>query len=103
MLVYDRAIPNGREIDHIDGNKMNNAPHNLEAVTPAENRRRAEAAGLVTHPTGRAMNVLGKLTDHQVRSIRLSTLTNDAAGVAYGVSPSQISRIRNRRTYAWVE
>jgi hypothetical protein len=36
---YDRK-PNG-EIDHVDGNKSNNSPWNLEDVTGAENMRRS--------------------------------------------------------------
>ena len=32
----------GMEIDHLDGDKLNYRPSNLEMVTPAENRRRAK-------------------------------------------------------------
>lgn len=33
------VIPNGYQINHIDGNKTNNSIENLEAITPAENVR----------------------------------------------------------------
>lgn len=39
--AWKGAIPAGHEIDHNDGNPLNNHIDNLEAVTPAENRRRA--------------------------------------------------------------
>lgn len=42
--------PDGLVIDHIDGNKYNNAAVNLEYVTQKENIRRSVAMGL--HPTG---------------------------------------------------
>lgn len=38
--------PENKFIDHIDGDKLNNALPNLECVTQAENNRRAYATGL---------------------------------------------------------
>ena len=40
--AWKGAIPAGHEIDHNDGNPLNNHIDNLEDVTPAENRRRAK-------------------------------------------------------------
>ena len=39
--AWKGAVPAGRQIDHTDGNPLNNHIDNLEDVTPAENRRRA--------------------------------------------------------------
>jgi hypothetical protein len=39
--AWKGAVPAGRQIDHVDGNPLNNHIDNLEDVTPAENRRRA--------------------------------------------------------------
>lgn len=47
-LVYELKvgpIQDGMQIDHIDGNKTNNRPDNLEAVTGLENMRRSHARG----------------------------------------------------------
>ena len=40
--AWKGAIPAGCQIDHKDGNPLNNHIDNLEDVTPAENRRRAK-------------------------------------------------------------
>lgn len=41
--------PSGHVIDHVDGDKHNNAVSNLQYVTPAENTRRAIRLGLLQH------------------------------------------------------
>lgn len=45
-LAFNGPRPDGMHIDHVDGDKANNAPTNLAWVTPAENNRRARALGL---------------------------------------------------------
>lgn len=60
--------PNGMQVNHIDGDKLNNAASNLEYVTAKENVRHAFECGLSTckgemHPNS-------KLTTDQVREIR---------------------------------
>lgn len=45
-------IPEGLEVDHLDGNTRNNAVDNLECVTHEENLRRARASGVYRYKSG---------------------------------------------------
>lgn len=45
--AFRGPIPDRYTVDHLDGNKDNNALSNLEAVTHGENNRRAYAMGLI--------------------------------------------------------
>ena len=45
--------PEGKEIDHIDCNKTNNALYNLEFVSHQENMKRAVAKNCFSHLFGR--------------------------------------------------
>lgn len=51
-LAFIGPRPAGLEIDHKDGNRMNNAAANLEYVTPLENIRRAFRLGKIINPSG---------------------------------------------------
>lgn len=79
LSLADRQVPPGLFVDHLCRNPGCVNPDHLEAVTHGENVRRGRAT---------------RLTPREVRDIRASTLSRPELAKAYGVNPSQITRIR---------
>lgn len=107
------------QVNHKDGNKRNNVPANLEAVTGPENVAHSVATGLIatglrngshTRPDRRACgtsHAFSKLTDEIVLAMR----SDIASGVAtkvdlakrYGVSKSAVSQAVRGLTWKHVK
>jgi hypothetical protein len=88
--------PDGCEINHLDGDKANNRPSNLEYVTHAENIRHARLAG----------RKACKLTSHSVRQIRHMSqegVSPLALSRQFGVKATAIRRAVRKHTWAHVE
>lgn len=65
------------EVNHIDGNKANNAYTNLEWVTSRENKRHGWDTGLYTHKGDK--HYLAKLTDEDV--VKICQMLSDGSRV----------------------
>ncbi len=105
-FTYLGERPDGLEINHKDGNKLNNSPSNLEYCTKSENLIHAYENDLLERKRG-SKNGMAKLTENEVRSIRKHAKESgryygrkDLAD-KYGVSESQIKDIVNRRRNIW--
>lgn len=88
------VCPRGFEINHRDGDKENNALHNLEWVTASENLRHAFRTGLRSN-AGSA-HPAAKLTEEQASEIRRLTgkVRQPELASRYGVSQQTISSIQ---------
>lgn len=99
-MVANRAtIPVGMQINHIDGDGLNNAPSNLELVTQSENTQHAIRTLGKVHPKANA----AKLTPADVVEIRRTCderlMSQRALAEKYGVSKNTIQNIARRQTW----
>lgn len=99
-LVAEKYIPNPdnkEQVNHKDGNKLNNCADNLEWVTNQENRDHAVANGL--HLQGDACS-WSKLTSDIVHYIREHPEISDKEfAEKYHVRPGTIKDARTYRTW----
>ncbi len=92
-LVALAFIPNPEnklQVNHIDGDKLNNHIANLEWVTHKENVQHAYKTGLVINPRGEKSR-RSKLTDAQITEILLDPRHYTDIAVDYGIT----------KAYAW--
>ena len=85
------------QVNHIDGNKLNNSLDNLEWVTCKENINHAIITGLRAKVNGAA-----KLTSQQVIEIYQRCRKGEKnvdLGKEFGVHPDTIGKIRNKRLW----
>ena len=100
-LVAEKYIPNPNnlpQVNHIDGNKLNNCVENLEWVSNNENRKHAVEHNL--HLKG-GKCPWSKLTEEDVIYIRTHKYekTQKEWAEDYGVSRATISDVINYRTW----
>ena len=96
---------NKEQVNHIDGNKMNNNISNLEWCSAKENVQHAHRTGLIKHRTGEEI-YWSKLTEENVREIktilRSKTKSHRQIGAMFNVSKSAISEISRGKNWAFV-
>lgn len=104
-VVAELYVPNPDnkpQVNHIDGNKLNNHYTNLEWVTNSENRQHAIENGLMKHGEDYKHT---KLTEKDIKWIRDYYIPKDPqfGGVAlakkFNVGTAQISRIINNKRW----
>jgi hypothetical protein len=102
-FVARGPIPEGFEVNHKNGAKLSNGVDELELVTSSGNAAHRDANGLRVPARDRRAASHAKLSDEQVRAIRLDPRPQAVIGRAYGVSQGQVSHLLRGKTYAWVE
>lgn len=95
-------VPDGLEINHKNGIKIDNRIANLEVVTKSENIIHAYRNGLARGGKG-AKNPMAKLTERDIVEIRRNQgATGRDLARRFGVSYAAISLIRNYKTWEHV-
>jgi len=110
MLTFKGPKQKGQEVNHIDGNKLNNNINNLEYCTRSENMKHAFNMGLAKAKRGED-NASAKLTQLQVNEIRSYVKGQRDKGVRYygrkklaikyGISEAHVKDIVNNRREIW--
>lgn len=98
-------IPNGMQINHIDGNKHNNNLINLEVVTPSQNISHAYKTGLKYQYVG-SKSPNSKLKEEQV--IKIKEMLKDGLSTrkiakAFSVNQMTISHINQGNTWSHLD
>ena len=101
-LAFYGLRPEGLEINHKDGNKLNNSPINLEYITRSANIQHAYDNGLMSAKVG-SSNGMAKLNEQQVKEIREHAANSGRyygrkeLAIKYGVSECTIKEVVTRR------
>ncbi len=98
------GIPDGMEVNHIDGDKSRNDILNIEIVTPQANLQHARESGLTPDLRGE-QSPRAKLTEEKVREIRAARVAGEkvaAVAARFGVCERSVYGIWARRTWRHV-
>ena len=93
LFIGDR--PDGMEINHIDGDKTNNAAVNLEYISKSENSKHAYALGLIGPKKGK----ISEEDVIKIRQMRKDGVSQGVIGKIFQKDQGHISAIVNRKIW----
>jgi|JI10StandDraft_1071094.scaffolds.fasta_scaffold08998_15 hypothetical protein len=99
-------IPNGHQINHINGKKDDNRLVNLEIVSPSQNLRHRHEVLKIDIKWRGSRHGLSKLTESNVKKIRARHQQGEllaSLAKAYGVTTGTISAAIHRKTWTHVD
>lgn len=101
-LTFLPLLDTKNDVNHIDGNKLNNNVKNLEWVTRSENSKHAYSLGL-KRPLSGELNPKSKITNKQASDIRIKYIpyvyTIGKLSMEYGIDASIILGIIKNKRY----
>lgn len=100
-LHFIGPVPEGKQVNHKDGNKQNNQSDNLEYLSTAENLKHARDLGLRDHCRGE-QHYCAKLSPDAIKTIRAKYaqgVSRTQLSLDYGVSKTNIAAIVLRKTW----
>lgn len=95
-LAFHGPKPPGLEVRHLNDDKTNNTPSNLQYGTRQENEDDRQRNGKVRRGVNHGC---AKLTEENVQSIRSSPLGPNALADEFGVTAAHIHAVRTRRVW----
>ena len=99
-MTFHGECPDGMEVRHLDGDRLNNSADNLMYGTRSENRQDSEAHGTAPNGKKHGMHKLSEDDVHQIRwALDTGVHTLRELEGMFGVEKTQLSRIGARE--AW--
>lgn len=108
-LLAIQFIPNPenkREVNHLDGNRMNHSLSNLEWTTASENMKHAVKNGLSKGQFKKGFDhqkaKLSKEDVYEIRRLRESGMKHRLIGEKFNITMDHACRIANKKLYSYV-
>ena len=98
---FNGPIPDDKVIDHIDGDKTNNALSNLRLVSDKQNIHYARSMLGNWTPKGQDVYCSKITNDKFFEMVKdfVAGMTNDDVGAKYGLHPRYVSLVRHKRRW----